>query len=82
MPRSVRLPLVLALVALAGCGGPPRWTAGEETVEVAKADCDDWTNGQMRLRGWPPRPLSESPQANARAALFEDCMRRRGLTPG
>lgn len=80
MHPTVRLPFVAALVALAGCGGPPRWTAGDEAVTVAEADCADWTNGQMRLRGWPPRPLADSPQANARAALFEDCMTRRGLT--
>lgn len=81
MSPSVRLPLIAAMVVLSACGGP-RWTAGEQTVEVATAHCEDWTNGQMRLRGWPPRPLAESPQANARAALFEDCMRRRGLTQG
>jgi len=78
-PPGLGVPLLVALVVLAGCGGP-RWTAGGETVTVAQADCDDWTNGQMRLRGWPPRPLAETPQATARAAFVEECMRRRGLT--
>jgi hypothetical protein len=71
--------LATALVVLGACGGP-EWTTSDATVIAATADCEDGTNTQMRLRGWPPRPLAETPQDGARKAFFEDCMRRRGLT--
>jgi hypothetical protein len=86
MSRPLRLPLLAALVVLAGCGGGG-WSAGEEAVAVATADCEDWTNGQMRLRGWPPRPYPESqrargPDRGLHAAPWDDPgMRRGGLQP-
>ncbi|HYD70065.1 hypothetical protein [Azospirillum sp.] len=73
-----------ALLLLAGCGTPSyrEWTAsGEPTAVAAFDECGDEVDTIMRLRGYPHRPLPETPQFKYRKEIFGTCMRRKGYTP-
>lgn len=87
---------IAGLFALAACaGGGERerelradfpellpWTATERAVLVARIDCHETADFEMRSRGWPARPSPGTPQVGFRAAFFERCMERRGFDPG
>ncbi|PWC33198.1 hypothetical protein [Azospirillum sp. TSO35-2] len=66
---------------LAGCGSAPsyrEWTAGEAVPTIAYDECTEQVDNTMRLRGYPLRPLPETPQFGYRKEIFSQCMRRKG----
>lgn len=68
---------------LAGCGGGPsyrEWTAGKDVPSVAYDECTAEIDSTMRLRGYPNRPLPETPQFSYRKEIFGQCMRRKGYS--
>lgn len=78
----VAAPALCAL--LAGCSSPPRhegWSAKPEAGGAAYDECRDEVDAVMRLRGYPIRPLPETPQAEYRKSIFGQCMRRKGYEP-
>ncbi len=82
---SNRLPGLLlgGVLLLAGCGGNPsyrEWTAGKDVPTVAYDECTEEVDTTMRLRGYPNRPLPETPQFQYRKQIFGQCMRRKGYT--
>ncbi len=80
----VKCAVLLAGVALlAGCSSPPsyrEWTASKEVPSVAFDECTEEVDVTMRLRGYPNRPLPETPQFQYRKEIFGQCMRRKGYT--
>lgn len=81
---ATALPLAALLLGLAGCSGPPRhegWTAQKEAGGAAYDECRDEVDSTMRLRGYPIRPLPETPQFDYRKTIFGQCMRRKGYEP-
>lgn len=67
----------------AGCGGGPsykEWTASKETPSIAYDECTEEVDTTMRLRGYPYRPLQETPQFRYRKEIFAQCMRRKGYS--
>ncbi len=80
--RPWMLPAGLAaLTLLVGCGGPPAyrdWTAGQDVPTIAFDECNEQVDNAMRLRGYPLRPLPETPQYGYRKEIFAQCMRRKG----
>jgi len=78
----IAAPLV-GLLLLAGCGGGPsyrEWTAGKDVPAAAFDECTEEVDTTMRLRGYPNRPLPETPQFKYRKEIFGQCMRRKGYT--
>lgn len=77
--------LLCGTAALAGCGSSPnyrQWSAKDQTVaQIAFDECEDQVNSTMRLRGYPPKPLPETPQFQYREAIFSQCMRKKGYEP-
>lgn len=72
-----------ALVLLSGCSSPPayrEWTASPDVPTVAYDECTEQVDTTMRLRGYPLRPLPETPQFGYRKEIFAQCMRRKGYT--
>ncbi|MFD1623126.1 hypothetical protein [Azospirillum griseum] len=73
--------LLAGTVLLAGCGSAPtyrEWTASKEVPAVAFDECTEEVDVTMRLRGYPNRPLPETPQYQYRKEIFGQCMRRKG----
>ncbi|MBP2229463.1 hypothetical protein J2847_002762 [Azospirillum agricola] len=71
------------LLLMAGCGGGPsyrEWEAGKEVPVVAYDECTEEVDATMRLRGYPNRPLPETPQFRYRKEIFGQCMRRKGYS--
>lgn len=83
-PRLACLSAALsALALLSGCGSPPayrEWTASPDVPTVAYDECTEQVDTTMRLRGYPLRPLPETPQFGYRKEIFAQCMRRKGYT--
>ncbi|AWK88976.1 hypothetical protein [Azospirillum thermophilum] len=77
--------LMLGVVLLlAGCGGNPsyrEWTASNHTPNIAFDECTEEVDSIMRLRGYPYRPLPETPQYRYRKEILSQCMRRKGYEP-
>ncbi|MFS2008351.1 hypothetical protein ACCD06_00530 [Azospirillum sp. CT11-132] len=72
-----------AMALLSGCSSPPsyrEWTASPEVPTVAYDECTEQVDNTMRLRGYPLRPLPETPQFGYRREMFALCMRRKGYT--
>lgn len=72
-----------AMALLSGCGSPPsyrEWTASPDVPTVAYDECTEQVDTTMRLRGYPLRPLPETPQFGYRKEMFALCMRRKGYT--
>jgi len=72
-----------ALALLSGCSSPPayrEWTASPDVPTVAYDECTEQVDSTMRLRGYPLRPLPETPQFGYRKEIFAQCMRRKGYT--
>ncbi|AWJ91750.1 hypothetical protein Sp245p_18190 (plasmid) [Azospirillum baldaniorum] len=72
-----------ATLLLAACGSTPayrEWTATETTATAAYDECIEQVDNTMRLRGYPYRPLPETPQFRYRKEIFALCMRRKGYT--
>lgn len=70
-------------LVLASCGSTPayrEWTATETTATAAYDECIEQVDNTMRLRGYPYRPLPETPQFRYRKEIFALCMRRKGYT--
>ncbi|MFC5359469.1 hypothetical protein [Azospirillum himalayense] len=68
---------------LTACGSTPayrEWTATETTATAAYDECTEQVDNTMRLRGYPYRPLPETPQFRYRKEIFALCMRRKGYT--
>ncbi|MGQ9368996.1 hypothetical protein [Azospirillum sp. ST 5-10] len=82
MVHGARLaPVVLCGAALlAGCSNPNYrdYTATDDSAVLAFDSCDYEIDTVMRLRGYPPNPLPETPQAEYRRVVFDQCMRRKG----
>ncbi|MGF7174242.1 hypothetical protein [Azospirillum doebereinerae] len=80
----LRIAAALAgLLLLAGCGGGPsyrEWTASKDVPTVAYDECTAEVDATMRLRGYPNRPLPETPQFSYRREIFSQCMRRKGYS--
>lgn len=77
------LVLAGATLLLAACGSTPtyrEWTATETTATAAYDECIEQVDTTMRLRGYPYRPLPETPQFRYRKEIFALCMRRKGYT--
>ncbi|MBP2301254.1 hypothetical protein [Azospirillum picis] len=77
------LAALAAVTLLSGCGGPPAyrdWAAGEQVPTIAFDECNEQVDDSMRLRGYPLRPLPETPQFQYRRAIFAQCMRRKGYS--
>lgn len=84
MPKGRIALLTGAVLLLAGCSNTTQyreWTATEETPMAAFDDCAIEVDATMRLRGYPLRPLPETPQAAYRKEIFAQCMRRKGYKP-
>jgi hypothetical protein len=92
MPRPAALAALAAAAVLGACAAAEPdpalvvvypellpWEATERAVLVARTDCDDVADFEMRSRGWPERPSPGTPQVEFRAAYFEHCMRRKGF---
>ena len=47
---------------------------------IAFDECNEQVDHTMRLRGYPQRPLPETPQYGYRKEIFALCMRRKGYT--
>lgn len=81
---SLRIAVLLGGVSLLGaCGGNPsyrEWTAGTDVPAVAFDECTEEVDTTMRLRGYPNRPLPETPQFKYRKEILGQCMRRKGYT--
>lgn len=60
--------------------GLREWTATETTATAAYDECIEQVDNTMRLRGYPYRPLPETPQFRYRKEIFALCMRRKGYT--
>lgn len=76
-----RVAALAAAVVLTGCSGQPsyrEWKATEETPMAAYDECGVEVDATMRLRGYPLRPLPETPQAGYRKEIFAQCMRKKG----
>ena len=56
------------------------WTASPDVPTVAYDECTEQVDNTMRLRGYPLRPLPETPQFGYRKEIFAQCMRRKGYT--
>jgi hypothetical protein len=72
-----------AMALLSGCSSPPayrEWTASPDVPTVAYDECTEQVDNTMRLRGYPLRPLPETPQFGYRKEIFAQCMRRKGYT--
>lgn len=72
-----------ALALLSGCSSPPayrEWTASPDVPTIAYDECTEQVDHTMRLRGYPLRPLPETPQYGYRKEIFALCMRRKGYT--
>lgn len=73
---------LFAAVTLAACSDDPayrEWRADKETAGIAAYDeCDEEVDVLMRLRGYPNRPLPETPQFEYRKTMFAQCMRKKG----
>ncbi|WP_042697079.1 hypothetical protein [Azospirillum sp. B506] len=84
LPRQAVLSAALSTVALlSGCGSQPsyrEWTASPDVPTVAYDECTEQVDTTMRLRGYPQRPLPETPQFGYRKEIFAQCMRRKGYT--
>ncbi|WP_029007296.1 hypothetical protein [Azospirillum halopraeferens] len=81
MPGIARLAAMAAgAVLLVGCGNPSHreYTARADSALLAFDECDYEIDTLMRLRGYPPNPLPETPQAGYRKVVFDQCMRRKG----
>lgn len=75
--------LAVGALLLASCGSTPayrEWTATETTATAAYDECTEQVDTTMRLRGYPYRPLPETPQFRYRKEIFALCMRRKGYT--
>lgn len=83
LPALPGLVCLSALALLTGCGSPPayrEWTASPDVPTVAYDECTEQVDSTMRLRGYPLRPLPETPQFGYRKEIFAQCMRRKGYT--
>jgi hypothetical protein len=81
---SVILAAAALSVTLSACSSPPRhegWAAKKEAGGAAYDECRDELDTTMRLRGYPIRPLPETPQFEYRKTIFAQCMRRKGYEP-
>ena len=61
-----------AMALLSGCSSPPsyrEWTASPEVPTVAYDECTEQVDNTMRLRGYPLRPLPETPAIRRSDAL-------------
>lgn len=83
MSRMGAAVLLTGVLLLAGCGKPGyrEWTASAEVGQVAFDECTDEVDTTMRLRGYPHRPLPETPHFAYRKEMFGTCMRRKGYGP-
>ncbi len=75
--------LLSGALTLSACGSTPtyrEWTATENTATAAFDECTDQVDTTMRLRGYPYRPLPETPQFKYRKQIFAQCMRRKGYS--
>ncbi|MBP2313025.1 hypothetical protein [Azospirillum soli] len=75
--------VLTGVLTLAACGSTPtyrEWTATETTAPAAFDECTDEVDTTMRLRGYPYRPLPETPQFKYRKEIFAQCMRRKGYS--
>ena len=72
-----------AVLLLGACGKPGyrEWTASSDVGQVAFDECMDEVDTTMRLRGYPHRPLPETPHFTYRREIFGTCMRRKGYEP-
>ncbi len=73
--------LLSATLLLSGCSSPPayrEWTASPDVPTIAYDECTEQVDHTMRLRGYPLRPLPETPQYGYRKEIFALCMRRKG----
>ena len=79
---TLRFALLLGgVLALTACGNTPtyrEWTATKDTATAAYDECTEQVDTTMRLRGYPYRPLPETPQFKYRKEIFSQCMRRKG----
>lgn len=77
--------LALALMsALSGCGGgtdKPVYHPTGSAKDIARDECEETVDTQMRLRGYPRRPSPDTPQAKYRADILDACMRSKGYAP-
>ena len=83
MTRMGGAVMLAAALLLGACGKPGyrEWTAGNEVAQVAFDECTDEVDTTMRLRGYPLRPLPETPHYGYRREIFGTCMRRKGYEP-
>jgi len=86
MTRLDGAALLAGALLLGACGGPDRhlrdWTATTDVTRVAYDECIDEVDTTMRLRGYPHRPLPETPHFAYRREILTTCMRRKGYEPG
>lgn len=83
LPALPGLAFLSAMALLSGCSSPPayrEWTASPDVPSVAYDECTEQVDNTMRLRGYPLRPLPETPQFGYRKEIFAQCMRRKGYT--
>lgn len=83
LPALPGLAILSAVALLSGCSSPPayrEWTASPDVPTVAYDECTEQVDTTMRLRGYPLRPLPETPQFGYRKEIFAQCMRRKGYT--
>jgi len=83
----MRVAVVAGVAALlAGCASQPARMATPVASTLSDADrahlhCLDRTDFELTSRGWPARPSPGTPQADARWAFYDACMRRLGHPP-
>ncbi|CAK0771551.1 hypothetical protein WCLP8_4730012 [uncultured Gammaproteobacteria bacterium] len=81
--RAVAAAAVVFL-GLAGCGGGTDklvYSPTGTTNDIARDECEEVVNTQMRLRGYPRRPSPDTPQAKYRGEILDVCMRAKGYAP-
>ena len=80
-PAGPAIAVLSAILLLSGCSSPPayrEWTASPDVPTIAYDECTEQVDHTMRLRGYPLRPLPETPQYGYRKEIFALCMRRKG----
>lgn len=83
MTRMGKAAMLAGVLLLGACGKPAyrEWTASSDVGQVAFDECTEEVDTTMRLRGYPHRPLPETPHFAYRKEIFGTCMRRKGYEP-
>lgn len=78
--RSLAILALVAPIVACSSGSHDGWTpkSSDEPARAAQRECVEQVDAMMRLRGYPTYPLPETPQAEYRRTIFDQCMRRKG----